>query len=811
TQRNWVTGLAATRDGKTVLASGYDRTVRVIDVAKKTETAVLDGFTARIDGRTVLKDISFRLERRGVYAVMGPGGSGKSTLASILGGQNRASGGWSFEGLCEYNGRPLGQGRRPICVPQVPHRPSLSLSSYLRSESPQPDSLTTEQLEAKLRQARLARLLPELDTELSRIVPPLSESEWWRLAITRALLPEPELLCVDEPTAGLSEREAAPIIDLLKAEGLRRAVLFVTHNQQHARVISHSTLLIAGGRLQEMDTTEVFFSGPSSRAGQDYVRTGGCYVPSPDALSEHLSEEFQPETAEPPTLAALTESPQPPSVAPSVTPSAVPSVAPSVPTVAPDVATLWSGPPGGARPVLSLRRFSLRVGTRQLLSEVSLDLADRGLYVLAIPDGVSKRMLMRALCGPRPANFHIDGQASYGDGTLGDGNSPATPQGGAQLLMMSVALYIGSALSEQAMSKLEQRTTTQRLLHDAGFPELLERLDHDMTSVEPAERRVLEILRATVGNPRVLVLEDPLAGLPVGPRERVVAVLQKQARLRSLLLVSQDDLLARELNAPHGWLVDGCTTTQPPPPEPEPEPEPVPVIIAPAPPPPAAPAPSLSSERRDEADSPPTTDYAEPEPARPLGRGPRGFQWLRPGVLAGMPAPGMTYDLAYDLDLVRGAGITHLVTLTQETLPGEKLRAHGLISLHFPIVDMDVPSEEAAARLASQIAELVAAGRSVGFHCKAGLGRTGTMLACQLIWEGVPAPQALTQVRSVEPGWIQSDKQVAFLGRFEDWLRRMWPMEQGQRKKRSASPHEHPNPQQGAVMTAKKEKTDDIT
>ena len=93
---------------------------------------MLDGFTARIDGRTVLKDISFRLERRGVYAVMGPGGSGKSTLAGILGGQNRASGGWSFEGLCEYNGRPLGQGRRPLSVPQVLHRPSLSLSSYLR-------------------------------------------------------------------------------------------------------------------------------------------------------------------------------------------------------------------------------------------------------------------------------------------------------------------------------------------------------------------------------------------------------------------------------------------------------------------------------------------------------------------------------------------------------------------------------------------------------------------------------------------------------------------------------------------------------
>jgi atypical dual specificity phosphatase len=109
---------------------------------------------------------------------------------------------------------------------------------------------------------------------------------------------------------------------------------------------------------------------------------------------------------------------------------------------------------------------------------------------------------------------------------------------------------------------------------------------------------------------------------------------------------------------------------------------------------------------------------------------------------------------------------------------------HGLYSIHFPITDMDVPTEDAAARLCSQLADLIAAGKSVGFHCKAGLGRTGTMLACQLIWEGTPADIALTQVRAVEPAWVQSDKQVAFLGRFDKWLQQTWPMEQGQRKKR---------------------------
>ncbi len=763
----------------------------------------LEGFTARIDGRTILKDLTFTLERRGVYAVMGPGGSGKSTLASILGGQNRISGGWSFSGRCDFEGQPLGSGRRPTTIPQALRRTSMSLHSYLRCDLADPDAVSLDQLRAGLERARLGRLAAELDTEISRILPPLSESEWWRLAIARALMSQPALLCIDEPTAGLSEREAAPIIDVLKAEGLHRTVLFVTHNQQQARVISHYTMLIAGGRLQELESTELFFTGPSSRAGQDYVRTGGCYVPSPDAPEEHLSEEFQSGGAPAPTAPTPPEAPPAPP-APAVKSEPSPPQEASLPE---ESATLWSETLHGRKPALSLRRYRLRVGTREILSDISLDLADRGLYVLAIPDGASKRMLIRALCGPRPANFAISGQAQYGDDTISDDSSPATPQAGAQLLMMSVAAYVGSALAEHAMSRLEQRAVTQRLIQESGFPELLERLDVDMTSVEPAERRVLEILRATVKSPAVLVLEDPLAGLPRGPRERVIAVLRHQAELRCLLLVSQDDGLARELEVPHGWIIAGHSTTQAPPPPPPPEPEPVL-----APPPVAVPTVSPPREVPVTSAEPLSAPVvAPPEPTRLWGRGPRGFQWLRTGALAGMPAPGMTNDLAYDLDLIRGAGITHLVTLTQETLPAEEVSAHGLTNIHFPIVDMDVPGEEAAARLCGQVADLLQASRSVGFHCKAGLGRTGTMLACQLIWEGIPAITALTQVRTIEPAWIQSDKQVAFLGRFEDWLRQMWPLEQGQRKKRSHSTHEHPNPQQGAVLTAKKEKTHDIT
>jgi atypical dual specificity phosphatase len=134
-----------------------------------------------------------------------------------------------------------------------------------------------------------------------------------------------------------------------------------------------------------------------------------------------------------------------------------------------------------------------------------------------------------------------------------------------------------------------------------------------------------------------------------------------------------------------------------------------------------------------------------------------------------MPAPGMTAELEYDLELIRGAGVTCLVTLTMTPLPAGVLRQHGLQSVFFPIEDMGTPTLEAAAKLCDQLAEMLSRGQVVGFHCKAGYGRTGTMLASQLIWEGADAKAALAQVRAVDPNWVQSDSQERFLSSLAEW------------------------------------------
>jgi atypical dual specificity phosphatase len=79
---------------------------------------------------------------------------------------------------------------------------------------------------------------------------------------------------------------------------------------------------------------------------------------------------------------------------------------------------------------------------------------------------------------------------------------------------------------------------------------------------------------------------------------------------------------------------------------------------------------------------------------------------------------------------------------------------------------MAAPSLTQALDLCRKIERALRDEKVVAVHCRAGLGRTGTILAAYLIWEGHEALDALETVRRVEPRWVQSEPQVAFLEEF---------------------------------------------
>lgn len=143
---------------------------------------------------------------------------------------------------------------------------------------------------------------------------------------------------------------------------------------------------------------------------------------------------------------------------------------------------------------------------------------------------------------------------------------------------------------------------------------------------------------------------------------------------------------------------------------------------------------------------------------------PRHFHWIVPG-LAGMGRPGLLGDAGQDIAALSAAGIDHLVSLTEEPFRHDALAEHGIAQRHLAIADMGVPSLVDVAALCDEIQHIVESGGGVAVHCRAGLGRTGTVLACCLVRGGASADEAIAAVRAVQAGFIQTPEQLELVHR----------------------------------------------
>jgi atypical dual specificity phosphatase len=155
-------------------------------------------------------------------------------------------------------------------------------------------------------------------------------------------------------------------------------------------------------------------------------------------------------------------------------------------------------------------------------------------------------------------------------------------------------------------------------------------------------------------------------------------------------------------------------------------------------------------------------------PAPPTIELPTHFHWILPDRLAGMGKPGLLRDEDDDLSSIATAGVTLLVSLTERPFPPEKLRAYGIESRHFPIVDMNVPAIDRTARLCRAIEKHLEGGQAAAVHCLADLGRTGLILASYLVWQGQAPDVAIARVRAEIEGAIQTSQQAAFIHQFAE-------------------------------------------
>lgn len=195
--------------------------------------------------QTVLRDISFQIGEGEVVGFLGPNGAGKTTTMRIL------------AGALDYR-----NGSAKICSEEVADNPLVTKKNvgYLPEQNPlYTDMYVREYLNfvaetyrlGNEKQKRVEEMidLVGLRPEIRKKIGQLSKGYRQRVGLAQALIHNPKVLILDEPTTGLDPNQLVEIRNLIKEIGKNRTVLFSTHILQEIEAVCNRVIIINKGEI----------------------------------------------------------------------------------------------------------------------------------------------------------------------------------------------------------------------------------------------------------------------------------------------------------------------------------------------------------------------------------------------------------------------------------------------------------------------------------------------------------------------------------------------------------------------------------
>ncbi|MGL4742099.1 MAG: ATP-binding cassette domain-containing protein [Sarcina sp.] len=204
------------------------------------------------NGTVALSDFSLEMEC-GIYALIGPNGAGKSTLMNIIIGNVKAD-----SGKIEFDNEDIFKENKKFreILGYVPQKQALyedfSAEKYLYYIA------TLKGLDKKLAKERIDNLLIKLDLYefKDKKIKGYSIGMKQRVLIAQALINDPKVLILDEPTAGLDPKQRINIRNFISEIAIDKIIIFTTHIISDIENISEEIILIKNGILIDKKTEE---------------------------------------------------------------------------------------------------------------------------------------------------------------------------------------------------------------------------------------------------------------------------------------------------------------------------------------------------------------------------------------------------------------------------------------------------------------------------------------------------------------------------------------------------------------------------
>ena len=211
----------------------------------------LESVSKRYGSRAIIHDLSFTVEPGEIVGFLGPNGAGKTTTMRMIAGFTTATSGKVTVAGYDMATENVEAAQRIGYLPEHPPLYDvLVVTTYLRFVAKVKGVAATEM------RSQLDRVITacRLEAVTQREIFKLSKGYRQRVGLAQALLGSPEVLLLDEPTAGLDPGQIQETREVIRAFGEKHAVLLSTHILHEVTLICHKVAIINDGRLLAVDS-----------------------------------------------------------------------------------------------------------------------------------------------------------------------------------------------------------------------------------------------------------------------------------------------------------------------------------------------------------------------------------------------------------------------------------------------------------------------------------------------------------------------------------------------------------------------------